>query len=622
MSLAQHVTSIEGIDRESPRLGPQQHAGSISGSFRVRPTPSINFTSLNDRESLLSSPRLRPRDSIYGTLNSTSGTVKGVRRVISYDAFVDPSKNVVDANVAAVPAYEVSTARRTMQVVVTILACWLASGIVFGFAALKPILVHQGVYSEYCTAEELGARVSICRDQDLRLNAFFAVASTTCNIAALPAGTLLDKYGARSTIAIGSVLLAIGSFIMASAFAMPDFDGYMLGNILLALGGSFIFVPSFAIANAFPKHSGTIVALVTGAFDASAAVFLFYRLAYEASDGAFSPQKFFYGYIIVPVLIFIAQFTLMNGDGYTSVPQIEEKMELVRDATKDVHDSDDDRSDNEVNNLRVSRREQREDTLAELDRLLGGAEEREVRDALEDKRHEVSGVWGALHGQTAWQQMRTPWFILITLLTVLQMLRMNFFIATIKSQYEYMLRSPRLAKQINTFFDVALPVGGVLATPFIGLLLDHMSTAGMLAVLVTLITSVGVLGSLPFLWAAYANVIFFVLLRPLYYSAMSDYATKIFGFATFGKVYGMIICFSGVVNLFQPLIDAANHDTFHDDPAPINIIMAALGGLFGTVLVIFVWLQGRRAAVDAKAAEMAFNGEYIIRETDEESLYL
>jgi hypothetical protein len=54
--------------------------------------------------------------------------------------------------------------------------------------------------------------------------------------------------------------------------------------------------------------------------------------------------------------------------------------------------------------------------------------------------------------------MRTPWFILITLLTVLQMLRMNFFIATIKSQYEYMLRSPRLAKQINTFFDVALPV--------------------------------------------------------------------------------------------------------------------------------------------------------------------
>ena len=112
MSLAQHVTSIEGIDRESPRLGPQHVGGSISGSFRVRPTPSINFASLNDRESLLSSPRLRPRDSIYGTLNSTTGTVKGVRRVISYDAFVDSKKDVGDALAAAVPAYEVSTTRR------------------------------------------------------------------------------------------------------------------------------------------------------------------------------------------------------------------------------------------------------------------------------------------------------------------------------------------------------------------------------------------------------------------------------------------------------------------------------------------------------------------------------
>lgn len=56
------------------------------------------------------------------------------------------------------------------------------------------------------------------------------------------------------------------------------------------------------------------------------------------------------------------------------------------------------------------------------------------------------------------EQIFTPWFILITLLTVLQMLRMNFFIATIRSQYEYMLSSERLGRLINSFFDVALPV--------------------------------------------------------------------------------------------------------------------------------------------------------------------
>lgn len=55
---------------------------------------------------------------------------------------------------------------------------------------------------------------------------------------------------------MGSLSLAIGTVLMAFAFYIPEFDGYLVGNIFLALGGTFIFVPSFAIANAFPKYSG------------------------------------------------------------------------------------------------------------------------------------------------------------------------------------------------------------------------------------------------------------------------------------------------------------------------------------------------------------------------------
>jgi MFS family permease len=168
------------------------------------------------------------------------------------------------------------------------------------------------------------------------LNLFFAIASTTCNVSALPVGTILDRYGPRVAAIIGSISLAVGSLLMAFAFYIPEFDGYMIGNILLALGGTFIFVPSFSIANAFPKFSGLIVATVTGAFDASAAIFLFYRLAYEASDGSFTPEKFFFAYLAVPVLILIAQFTLMNEDAYKTVPQLEAKLEKEQDATRDV----------------------------------------------------------------------------------------------------------------------------------------------------------------------------------------------------------------------------------------------------------------------------------------------
>ena len=123
-----------------------------------------------------------------------------------------------------------------------------------------------------------------------------------------------------------------------------------------------------------------------------------------------------------------------------------------------VHDSDDDISDAEIRKLRGVRRDHRESKLEALENLLGDADERTQRVEKQEDRLAKSGVWGVLHGRSATAQMLTPWFILITLLTVLQMLRMNFFIATIKAQYREMLGSRDLARQINGFFDVALPV--------------------------------------------------------------------------------------------------------------------------------------------------------------------
>ncbi|KAK4544239.1 hypothetical protein LTR36_004449 [Oleoguttula mirabilis] len=606
MSLVQRVTSIEGIDRQVPQIPEEWLSPSLSPYRQPNGYGTINGYAL--------SPHHQPHQ-LRGY-----GSVKSLRHVISYDALPHAAEPSQATNPTGGKApYKVPYAKRLAQVCTTVLACWLASGIVFGFAALKPVLISEGVYRELCTPEELAADVEVCYEQDLRMNFFFAVASTTCNVSALPVGTILDRYGPRVCAVIGSISLAIGSIVMAYAFATPEFDGYIIGNVFLALGGTFIFLPAFSIANAFPKFAGTIVATVTGAFDASAAVFLFYRLAYEASGGNFTPDKFFLGYLAVPALILIAQFSLMIPDGYKTVPQLEAKLEKVEDITRDVHDSDDELSDNEVRRLRAERREHRESVLAELDNVLGDAEFREAREHKAEERLAISGVWGALHGKSAREQMLSPWFILITCLTVLQMLRMNFFIATIRTQYEYMLGSEKMARHINSFFDVALPIGGVAATPIIGMLLDSLSTANLLAILVALITVCGVLGSLPYYWAGIGNVIFFVLLRPLYYSAMSDYATKVFGFATFGKIYGTIICFSGLVNLFQPAIDAVNYEMFHGNPIPINILLAALGFLFGVILVAFVWVQGRRVQQKQAKEDAEFERRRMVPESIAES---
>lgn len=309
---------------------------------------------------------------------------------------------------------------------------------------------------------------------------------------------------------------------MSFAFHIPSFDGYIPGNFFLALGGTFLFVPSFQIANAFPKYAGTIVALVTGAFDASAAVFLFYRLVYEATGRLFTPDKFFLGYLVVPVLILIALGTVMPARDYVSTLQLENRIERAEDATYDVHDSDEEiESRSELNRIRKKRAEMRKRRIRQIDAVLGDKDERQIRADREEDRQQTSSVWGVLHGLPAHKQMATPWFILITLMTVLQMIRMNYFIATIRSQYVFMLGSIVEADKIGAFFDVALPVGGVLFTPVIGFLLDRLSVPAMLGLIVLFTTVIGVLNSIPAVWAGYLTVVLFVLLRPLYYSAMS-----------------------------------------------------------------------------------------------------
>ncbi|KAE8354328.1 major facilitator superfamily domain-containing protein [Aspergillus coremiiformis] len=462
-------------------------------------------------------------------------------------------------------------------------------------------MISEGVYRNLCTERE-GS--DLCRAQDIRLNLFFMVGSITANVSALPAGTILDRYGSRVCALIGCVVLAAGSLLMAISFS-GRVDGYIAANSMLALGGTFIFVPSFRIANAFPKSTGTIVALVTGAFDASAAVYLLYRLAYVRDPKAFAPKRVFLAYLAIPVCILIALLTIMPAHDYDTTQQLQVKIEEAQDMTRDVHDSDDDiQSNSELWQIRTNRARQRRHQLHNIDQVLGDKRERKQRQEWEEERHEASRVWGVLHGLPAHEQVKTPWFVLILLMTVLQMLRMNYFIATVRSQYECMLHSQRQAERINGFFDVALPAGGVIFTPVIGLLLDHLSVPVTLALIVLLTTATGMLNSIPLTWTGYLTIILFVLLRPYYYSAMSDYATKVFGFTTFGRVYGTIICFSGLVNFAQYGLDYLTHATFHGNPIPINASLATAGLIVGVALVTFVhvgekrWSEEKRAECD------------------------
>ncbi|KAK6615200.1 Protein FMP42-like protein 1 [Botrytis cinerea] len=295
---------------------------------------------------------------------------------------LEPREQVVE-EIETVAAFEVSKGKRILQVAIAVVYCLLAAGIVFGYAALKPVLIREGVYREYCTEDELKEGVRTCFEQEIHLNLMFTIAAVGTNVAALPIGSILDNFGPRVAGIIGSIFLAVGATLFAFADELP-FDGFIPGYLLLALGGAFFLITSYQLSNTFPKHSGLILALLTGAFDTSSALFLVYRIIYQWSDGTFHIKQFFLIYLIVPAFILIAQIFVMPSQSYKTVGEM----------VKQVEDDDlfDDQMDETTALLREERRQRRDSIVSEITELLGTKPgSKQVKQ--EERKNKVSGVW-------------------------------------------------------------------------------------------------------------------------------------------------------------------------------------------------------------------------------------
>jgi MFS family permease len=294
---------------------------------------------------------------------------------------------------------------RTVQVFATVIYCLFAAGIVFGYAALKPVLKQEGAYQDVCGADSGASPDDVDTCVEIRLNLMFTVAAVSTNVAALPVGTVLDHLGPRVCGLSGALFLTTGSLLMAFEESLP-FDGLLVGYLFLALGGPFTYISSFQLSNAFPKHSGLILALLTGAFDASSALFLGYRVIFEKTGGSFGHDRFFLAYLVVPLIIAVLQFVLLPKHSYKTIG------EMIEQVDQPLPEVVEDQMDENTALLAQERIEHRDAMAADLEDLLGStrADKQQER---EEKKNDVSGVWGVMHSYSSWQQIRSPWFILI-----------------------------------------------------------------------------------------------------------------------------------------------------------------------------------------------------------------
>jgi uncharacterized membrane protein YqaE (UPF0057 family) len=102
-----------------------------------------------------------------------------------------------------------------------------------------------------------------------------------------------------------------------------------------------------------------------------------------------------------------------------------------------------------------------------------------------------------------------------------------------------------------------------------------------------------------------------VVARPLFYTAISDYAAKVFGyvllpfsevwtddrFETFGTVYGLAMTLSGLLGLLLTPMDVFTKNTLGGNFTPINIVLLVLGLLSAIGLYWKVWSYTRQGKV-------------------------
>lgn len=515
-------------------------------------------------------------------------------------------------------ANEVPVNRRLAQCASAIFWCLLSGGPIFGFAALKPVLIREHVYESVCdvsingTASAWGQSLAMdpekfgsltmalvknvvsvkeedivakCTDQDLKLNMMFTVGAMLTNVSALAIGKCLDEFGPKFCGLAGAffLYLACAIFIFSKEIensALSFIDPYLFGYSSMALGGPLAYISSFQLSNSFPNKSGTILAIITGAFDASSALFLIYRLIYNASNQTFTLDKFFKIYLFVPAFITVMQILIMPSDSYKTSP----------DTALCSNDSVDTEAATETDALLSS--EVAHARPAGRRDSIGDALKQPYATEGEDFLVEHSGgIFGILHGYSANYQLKTPWFYLMCLFATIQMLRLNYFVATVGTQYSFLLHSISQGTLLNRFFDVALPLGGIMSIPFVGIFLDYCSTVVVLTALLAVSLLIGILGLIPNFYTGLLNVAIFVAYRPFFYTAISDFCAKVFGFDTFGTVYGSIICISGVVNYFQSTLDKLTHTTFNMNPTPINVVLVLTTLVIGSITVLYVRQQ-------------------------------
>lgn len=217
---------------------------------------------------------------------------------------------------------------RLFQFISVCVICSMTAGIPFGLPALRQLLIDAGIYGGNCLGHNLisgsvvddprsiliGSKPATskrvgCSLQEGRLAIFQVSGWLSWMIGGWIAARSVQHLGPRHTAMIGSILIMIGSLILAVSmpvngdFLIPSWlRMYILPVMIMSIGSSFSFLGCLHYVRLFPKRTSLLHSLIFLAQDLSALIFY---LMYEAREFiSLRSLLFIYSGLMIGHLIF------------------------------------------------------------------------------------------------------------------------------------------------------------------------------------------------------------------------------------------------------------------------------------------------------------------------------
>ncbi|XP_048248236.1 equilibrative nucleobase transporter 1-like [Haliotis rufescens] len=505
---------------------------------------------------------------------------------------------------------------RYLYVVWAFVETMLFGGLIYGWSSLVFILKAKFVYQDLCSESQVAGpdnktsnmlRLSItsspldnstpiyimlppdqnnntivaagCEAQDSMLNLVFTVASTLFCAGCAAMGHINFKFGTRVTRVLSMLTFVAGTLMIA--FVSQDIPWLIFpGLTLVGVGGIPLLVTNTQIANLFSRGSSTIIGLLCGAFDISAAVQLVIKIAFERG---FSLRN---SYLIVTGLhsmVIVSTFFFLPR-GFITKPEERPPQEQV---TYTVEDGE-----------------------APSVVLLEKAEEAGVVivDGKQPLKEESKApLTSPPKLPTLFSCILSSSFILHVLWLSILQLRFYYFLSSLNPILNDVLHGDMAQVSYYTNVSMYMMLAGIVTSPFAGVVYDWqkgffnnsrsklrrdlmpsvmpLMTGTVLGLLVTVFCMIP---AKQVLYLTFITVVFF---RSFLYCMGAAFMGAVFPSEYFGLLYGLMIIAGGIFSFIQyGLFKWAEQSGYFQ----VNIFFLVLVSV-SFIHPVFQWIRSRRA---------------------------